>query len=136
MKKLYLILLVFAFFILNLTGCKEDYGKDFIGTWVQVNGNKFPSELTIRFDKGVYHLDLKYFDLKVAEKKLNQETSDYFLGKTKNFPSEENSFNKDSYRVKTLEAVAISNSVLQGDDFSLRLEGKNLKFNEDVYEKK
>lgn len=134
MRKIYFILLVSVFFVLN--GCKEEYGKDFIGTWEQVNGNEFPSELTIKFDKDIYHIDHKYFDLNIAEKKLNQETNDYFLGKTKNFPSKEKSYGKDSYRVKALEAEAISNTVIQGNDFSLRLEGGKLKFNEGVYEKK
>lgn len=134
MRKIYFILLVSVFFVLN--GCKEEYGKDFIGTWEQVNGNEFPSELTIKFDKDIYHIDYKYFDLNIAEKKLNQETNDYFLGKTKIFPSKEKSYGKDSYRVKVLEAEAISNTVLQGNDFSLRLEDGKLKFNEGVYEKK
>ncbi|HGJ5922696.1 hypothetical protein [Arsenophonus apicola] len=134
MRNIYFVLFMSIFFM--IIGCKEEYGKDFIGIWEQVEGNEFPSQLTIKLDNHVYHVDYKYFDLNVAEKKLNQETSDYFLGKTKEFPSKSKSFGKDSYRVKALEAKALSNTVLQGNDFSLRLENGKLKFNEEVYEKK
>lgn len=125
---------IFCFF--SLSGCDTGKGNEFIGDWRQVTENKFPSELIIRSEEGVYFIDNKYFDLDVAESKQNQELIDYMTGKIKDMPSRESSFGEDSYRVRKMDAVAVSNSVLKGDGFSLRLEGDKLMFNNEVYVKK
>lgn len=72
----------------------------------------------------------------MAEGKLGQEMIDYMRGKIKDMPSPESSFGTDSYRIRKVEAVAASNSVLKGDGFSLRLEGNKLMFKNEVYVRK
>ncbi|WP_180558334.1 hypothetical protein [Arsenophonus endosymbiont of Apis mellifera] len=130
-----ILLLVFTI-TFALSGCNEEKGKDFIGKWYQDKSQEFPSTLNIKYEEGIYHIDFNYLDENLAKRKYSHLVSDFFDGKSKIMPSRKRDYGKDSYRVKALEAKAISNTVLQGNDFSLRLENGKLKFNEEVYEKK
>lgn len=129
MKK-YIILFLFCFSFI-LFGCK-DSGSDFIGSWVQVTEQKYPTRIDVKYDDGVYHVDVKYLDpILVSNKKANA-FSDYMLGKTKERPSG-NMDLSDCYKVKNLEAKALNKRVLQGDNVSLRLEKGEVKYNGEVY---
>lgn len=94
----FVFMVIFCFF--SLSGCDTGKGKEFIGEWRQVTESKFPYELIIKSDSGVYSIDNKYFYLDVAEGKLGQEMIDYMRGKIKDMPSPESSFGTDSYRIR------------------------------------
>lgn len=136
-RKIYSCFFVFSIILASLmaAGCYGEKGKGFLGVWKQEGDYKYPSTLSIKYDGGVYHVDFRYFDESVAKEKFNKEVSDYFDGNSNQMPSREKSYGEDSYRIKKIEAVAISDLVLKGDGFSLRLENDKIMLNEKVYEK-
>lgn len=123
--------LVFSFLV---SGCDTGKGKEFIGDWKQID-NKYPSYVHVYYDDGVFHIDKKYMDESVAENKFNEQTKDYFDGKIKDMPTIDSVHDLDSYRTKKMEAVALSNTVLKGDGFSMRLENGKLTNGNEVYVK-
>ncbi len=51
-----------------ISGCK-DKGTGFIGTWNEVTKEQYPSTVVVNYDDGVYHVDVKYLDKKLEDKK-------------------------------------------------------------------
>lgn len=106
-KKISLVVITLLTMLI-LVGCKDEQGKAFIGHWYQITEKDKPNDVNISYDDGVFHVDDNRF---------------YPVGLAK-------------YKLKKLEAKAISDNVLQGANFSMRLEGDKLYFQNDVYEKK
>ncbi|EHD2125289.1 hypothetical protein JRK10_004905 [Salmonella enterica] len=132
MKKYLFFVLSMIIFIIS--GCNDQKGNQFIGEWKQKTDEKFPSTLSIKKKDGVFYIDDRYFDVKVAEKKYEKELIEYMRGvRSGEMPSQENSYSDDSYRVKKLEAVSVNDDLLKGDGYSLRLEKDILYFNGDAY---
>ncbi|WP_234817359.1 hypothetical protein [Candidatus Williamhamiltonella defendens] len=46
---------------LVLSGCK-DKGEAFVGHWVEASDNEYPSELTVNYEDGIFHVDRKAFN--------------------------------------------------------------------------
>lgn len=134
-KKKLLAILVFVFSIVTLVGC-NDKGQEFIGKWYQLTDDKYPSDIVISYGDGVFHIDVNAFDPDVAQEKYLKLFNDYMLGKNKERPDRSKMNERDSYRKTAYEAKAISDDVLQGDGFSLRLESGRLKYKNEVYVKR
>ncbi|MLP32152.1 hypothetical protein DQD23_22590 [Salmonella enterica subsp. enterica] len=128
---LFFLMVITAVFI---SGCK-DKGTGFIGTWNEVTKEQYPSTVVVNYDDGVYHVDVKYLDKKLEDKKRAQAFEDYMLGKTKEPPSHLMDLS-DCYSVRTLEAKALNDTTLQGDGFTMRIENGNLKYNGKTFVKK
>lgn len=62
---LFFLMVITAVFI---SGCK-DKGTGFIGTWNEVTKEQYPSTVVVNYDDGVYHVDVKYLDKKLEDKK-------------------------------------------------------------------
>lgn len=60
LKKIFSLatLLVFSF---TLTAC-NDKGKDFVGHWKEINAEN-PYELDIRYDDGIFHVDVDEYSI-------------------------------------------------------------------------
>lgn len=128
-------MIVLIFSIITLMGCK-DKGHEFIGKWEQLTEEKYPSEIVISYADSVYHVDVNALDSDVAQERYIKVFNDYMLGKSKERPDRSKMNERDSYRKTAYEAKAISNEVLQGDGFSLRLENGRLKYKDEVYVKR
>lgn len=102
------IAIIALFTILTLAGCKDEKGKAFVGHWYQVTEKDKPNDINISYDDGVFHVDDNRF---------------YPVGLAR-------------YKLTKLEAKAASDNVLQGANFSMRLEDDKLYFQNDVYKKK
>ncbi|EBL1309522.1 hypothetical protein D1D12_19205, partial [Salmonella enterica] len=89
----------------------------------------------VNYDDGVYHVDVKYLDKKLEDKKRAQAFEDYMLGETKESPSNLMDLS-DCYSVRALEAKALNDTTLQGDGFTMRIENGNLKYNGKTFVKK
>ncbi|EJX5188425.1 hypothetical protein ACGG0V_004563 [Salmonella enterica] len=134
-KKKISAIFVLIFSIITLVGC-NDKGHEFIGKWEQLTEEKYPSEIVISYTDSVFHVDVNAFDPDVAQEKYLKVFNDYMLGKSKERPDRSKMDERDSYRKTAYEAKAISDEVLQGDGFSLRLENGRLKYKNEVYVKR
>lgn len=120
---------------MTLVGC-EDKGQEFIGKWSQLTDAKYPSEIVINYENGVFHVDVNALDSDVAQDKYLKLFNDYMVGKNKERPDRSKMDERDCYRKTAYEAKAISNEVLQGDGFSLRLENGRVKYKDELYVKR
>ncbi|KFW97759.1 hypothetical protein [Pectobacterium carotovorum] len=119
---------------LMISGC-EDKGQGFIGSWGQVSGDKYPAHISIKYDDGVYHVDVNSLDVVAVQKKQEKAFTDYMLGKVKEKPSKDLDLS-DCYKSISLEAKALNDSTLQGDGFSMRMENGKVKYNGELFAKK
>lgn len=105
LKKI-VILLCIAF---ALSACKGEQGKAFIGHWYQVDKAKYPADINITYDDGVFHIDENSASIGVTSME---------------------------YSITKREAKAESDTVLAGQNFSMRLENEKLQYNGHTYVKK
>ncbi|MGP3284124.1 hypothetical protein ACTVPQ_24550 [Serratia bockelmannii] len=110
-KKSILISLILGAGI-TLAGCKDDKGKAFVGHWYQLTDSKKPTDISIDYDSGVFHVNIN----------ANSWTPEKGIG----------------YVVKKTEAKAESDNVLNVLDGSgtMRLENNKLLYKGDTYSKK
>ncbi|EOM1926812.1 hypothetical protein KEQ90_22340 [Escherichia coli] len=128
------IILKLCFLMLLLSGC-NDKAKDFIGGWTQESNEEYPVYITINYDSGIYHVDVKKLDTYLVEKKKADAFDDFMWGKKSKNESENLTFD-DCYKVFNFEAKAISSSVLEGKGISVRMDGDRLIFDGKRFVKK
>ncbi|EAW9501270.1 hypothetical protein NYF95_002426 [Salmonella enterica] len=123
----YIFIIISLVSFIFMTGCK-DKGQDFIGSWKQLTDDKYPSHILIKYDEGIYHVDVNSLNSELVRKKEKEAYMNYMWGKTKDRPSD-NMDLSDCYKIKKMEAKAINDNTLQGNGFSMRLENGKVKYN-------
>lgn len=108
LKKIWLLIAV-VFTVFTLSACEGDEGKEFVGHWFQEDKPKYPADINITYEEGVFHIDENSASIGVRSME---------------------------YSVTKREAKAESNSVLVGQNFSMRLEHGKLQYNGHSYVKK
>lgn len=101
------ICITFTAFILS--SCKGEKGKAFIGHWYQVDKIEYPADINIIYEDGVFHIDENSASIGVTSME---------------------------YSITKREAKADSDTVLTGQNFSMRLENEKLQYNGHTYVKK
>ncbi|WP_282677484.1 hypothetical protein [Serratia marcescens] len=106
-KRILLFFMLSFMFLLN--GCEDQKGKGFIGHWYEVTDAKYPVNINIQLEDGVFHID-----------------------ENRVYPG---SPVKGEYSRDKLEAKADSDNVLSGIGFTMRIENGELKYKDGTYKK-
>ncbi|EFO1626147.1 hypothetical protein HI330_004280 [Escherichia coli] len=122
--------------IFILCACKDSH-ENFTGVWQQKNTkqSQCKSELRIKYSKGVYHIDKKYYNDKLAKESYSNMVKDYFSGKTKVKPFRDTKCSTAFYQTISISAKYLNENTLAGNGISFLFEKGEIKSGNEIYVK-